>query len=168
MKLILLIVGLSWLSPIASWGQSHTVRLRLTKATYDAKSKALIIIGQVQNDDSTRTFLKPQGDRDFCLRLSYAELSDKKTKRESHYFPCKWVADLDRVAFTQQNTIEVPPNGKYSFTMKLKTQKIFSPLIPNHSYKAKLRLNHHDICGGQACKVFTGSLTSNDMTFLVR
>jgi hypothetical protein len=164
----LLVALLPWLIPNLARAQHHNVRLTITKAAFDTKGGYLTLSGQVQNDDSTRTFLKPQGDLDFCHQLTYAEILDLQTKKESSYFPCKWVADLDHIVLTDKNTITVAPNSSYSFTMKLKSRSFNRPLLPRHSYRLKLHLNHHDICGGQLCKAFTGTLVSNGFPFTIK
>jgi hypothetical protein len=78
------------------------------------------------------------------------------------------MADMDIIHINNTNSVELDPNGTYTFDLVLNTSKFVNKLRINHKYRALLTINHRDICGGAPCNVFTGFLKDDSYQFVYK
>ena len=148
--------------------QDSGPRLTIKKSVVDIKNNKIRLTCSITNGQNKTRFYKPNSHHDFCLRLNHLALNDVSNKTETDYFPCHWMADMDIIHINNTNSVELDPNGTYTFDLVLNTSKFVNKLRINHKYRALLTINHRDICGGAPCNVFTGFLKDDSYQFVYK
>jgi hypothetical protein len=154
------------LLPAVCLGQHATASLQAIKAQYEPKSRRLALTCQLINGDSTQTFYKPTT-WDYCAQLSFLQIRDATTKKESSYLPCTSVLDLEQVPLTAANTVRLQPGASYTFTQYLHVSHIRPLLVKGRTYLLSFAFNHEYLCGGMKCQAFTGMLRSTPIEVII-
>lgn len=144
-------------------------RLLIKQSIVDMKNGKIDLKCVLINGNNKNIFYKPNHNDDFCLRLNYLRLKDLSNNTEVNYFPCRWVADFNKIDIDSTNSVELSPNCNFTFNLILNASKFNNKLKQNHTYEVTFRVNHKDICGsGLPCKAFTGILNASGYRFIYK